>query len=133
MKLNSFCVDTQKLPLHYFYIKSPSLLWLTAPTQFMKHSEALTGSQTQRQHWHLKSYGSTWLQGVSQMVGVSVLFFLSLLLKMEMVLKGHLGGSAVECLPSARGMIPRSWDPVPHGAPCLESACVSASLCVFHE
>ena len=46
----------------------------------------------------------------------------------------HLGGSVVECLPSAEVMIPGSWDQVPHQAPCGEpaspSACVSASLCV---
>ena len=45
---------------------------------------------------------------------------------------GHLGGSAVEHLPSAQGVILESWDQVPHPAPCMEpaspSACVSASL-----
>ena len=45
---------------------------------------------------------------------------------------GRLGGSAVEHLPSAQGMIPGSRDRVPHRAPCMEpaspSACVSASL-----
>ena len=50
---------------------------------------------------------------------------------------GHLGGSVVERLPSAQGVIPGSWDRVPHRAPCKEpaspSACVSASLCVSHE
>ena len=51
----------------------------------------------------------------------------------------HLGGSAVECLPLAQGMVPGSWDQIPHQASCMEpassSACVSASLsfCVFHE
>ena len=49
---------------------------------------------------------------------------------------GHPGGSAVEPLPSAQGVIPGSWDQVPHPAPCIESAspsaCVSAS-CVSHE
>ena len=43
----------------------------------------------------------------------------------------------VERLPSAQGVIPRSWDRVPCRAPCREpaspSACVSASLCVSHE
>ena len=46
----------------------------------------------------------------------------------------HLGGSVVECLPLAQGMIPGSWDGVPHQAPCMEpaspSAYVSASLSV---
>ena len=48
---------------------------------------------------------------------------------------GHLGGSVVERLPLAQGVIPGSWDRVPHWAPCREpaslSACVSAS--VSHE
>ena len=45
---------------------------------------------------------------------------------------GHLGGSVVERLPSAQGVILGPWDQVPHWAPCMEpaspSACVSASL-----
>ena len=44
----------------------------------------------------------------------------------------HPGGSAVERLPSAQGVIPGSWDRGPHWAPGMEpaspSACVSASL-----
>ena len=44
------------------------------------------------------------------------------------------GGSAVECLPVAQGMIPEYQDRVPYWASCMEpaspSACVSASLCV---
>ena len=55
--------------------------------------------------------------------------------------EGRLGGLVVECLPSAQGMIPGSWDQVLHRAHCREpassSACVSASLslslCVSHE
>ena len=47
---------------------------------------------------------------------------------------GHQGGSAVEHLPLAQGVIPGSWDRISHLAPCGEpaspSACVSASLCV---
>ena len=47
----------------------------------------------------------------------------------------RLGGSAVEHPPSAQGVIPGSWDRVPHWVPCREpaspSACVSAS--VSHE
>ena len=50
---------------------------------------------------------------------------------------GHLGGSAVECLPLAQGMIPGSRDQVPHQAPRKKPAspfaCVSASLYVSHE
>ena len=46
--------------------------------------------------------------------------------------KGCLGGSAVERLPSAQGMILESQDRVPRRSPCMEpaspSACVSASL-----
>ena len=45
---------------------------------------------------------------------------------------GHLGGSGVNHLPLAQGVILESWDWVPHWAPCVEpassSACVSASL-----
>ena len=48
---------------------------------------------------------------------------------------GYLGGLAVDRLPSAQGVIPGSWDRVPHQAPCKESAplsaCVSVSLSVF--
>ena len=50
---------------------------------------------------------------------------------------GHLGDLAVECLPSAQGVIPGSQDRVPRRAPCMEPASssvrVSASLCVSHE
>ena len=46
--------------------------------------------------------------------------------------EGQLGGSAVEPLPSARGVILESWDRVPRRAPGMEPAspspCVSASL-----
>ena len=45
---------------------------------------------------------------------------------------GCLGGSEVERLLLAQGMILEYWDRVPHQAPCMESAspstCVSASL-----
>ena len=53
--------------------------------------------------------------------------------------KGHLGGSVVERLPLAQGVILETQDQVLHRAPCMESAslsaCVSASLslCVCHE
>ena len=47
---------------------------------------------------------------------------------------GALGGSAVEHLPSAQGVIPGSWDPAPHLAPHREpvspSVYVSASFSV---
>ena len=50
---------------------------------------------------------------------------------------GAPGGSAVEHLPLAQGMILGSRDQVPHWAPWEEpaspSACVSASFCVSHE
>ena len=39
--------------------------------------------------------------------------------------------------PLAQGQILESWDGVPHRAPCMEpaslSACVSVSVCVPHE
>ena len=53
--------------------------------------------------------------------------------------KGCLGGSAIEQLPSAQGVIPGSWNQVLHLAPCEELASPSAygstslSLCVSHE
>ena len=58
--------------------------------------------------------------------------------KLKTILKGCLDGSTVERLPSAQVVIPKPWDRVPHGAPCMEpasppSACVSASLCVSDE
>ena len=50
-------------------------------------------------------------------------------------LMGCLGGSMVERLPLAQGLIPDSQDRVPHRAPCMEPASLpsaydSASLCV---
>ena len=47
----------------------------------------------------------------------------------------YLGGSAVECLPSAQGTIPeRNFGMESHnGTPASPSAGVSASLCVSHE
>ena len=51
--------------------------------------------------------------------------------------EGRLDGSAVERLPLAQGVILGFWDRVPHQAPCMESASlsayVSASLCVSHK
>ncbi|CAD7682007.1 unnamed protein product [Nyctereutes procyonoides] len=39
---------------------------------------------------------------------------------------GHLGGSVVEHLPLAQGVILESWDGVPHRAPCRDPASPSA-------
>ena len=51
--------------------------------------------------------------------------------------QGRLGGSVVERLPSAQGMILESQDRVPHWAPCMEaaslSAYVSTSLSVMNK
>ena len=46
--------------------------------------------------------------------------------------EGRLGGSAVERLPLTQGMIPGSWDRVPHRGPRRKpaSSLASASLCV---
>ena len=55
------------------------------------------------------------------------------------VASGCLGGSAVERLPLAQGVILEFWDRVPRQAPCMEpaspSACVPGplSFCVSHE
>ena len=50
----------------------------------------------------------------------------------KITVKGHLGGSVVECLPLAQGVILGSRDGVLHWGPYREpaspSACVSASL-----
>ena len=46
------------------------------------------------------------------------------------ITRGHLGGSVVECLPLAQGMIPGPRDRVPHRGPVSPSVYVSASLCV---
>ena len=58
-------------------------------------------------------------------------------LHLEISLRGRLGGSLVEHLPSAEVVIPGSRDQVPPQAPRREpassSACVSASVCVSHE
>ena len=56
---------------------------------------------------------------------------------LEMQSQGHLGGSVIEHLPSAQGMILGSWDRDLHWAPCRKPvsplACVSTSLCVSYE
>ena len=44
------------------------------------------------------------------------------------IFKGHLGGSAVEDLPLPQVVIPGSWDPVLHPAPCEEPASPSAYM-----
>ena len=44
--------------------------------------------------------------------------------------RGHLGGSGVERLPLAQGMILESWDQVLHQAPRMESASPSARVSV---
>ena len=63
-----------------------------------------------------------------------MLYVICYVTKLELILEGHLGGSVVECLALAQGMIPGSWDQVPQQAPCGEpaslSAYVSASLSV---
>ena len=50
------------------------------------------------------------------------------------MLGGCLGGSVVEYLPLAQGVIQESQDQVPHPAPCMDPASpfayVSASVCV---
>ena len=46
----------------------------------------------------------------------------------ETFMQRCLGGSAVERLPSAQGMIPGSWDQVPHPATCEASAFPSACV-----
>ena len=51
--------------------------------------------------------------------------------RFKILVEGRLGGSEVERLPSAQGMILEFQDWVPHWAPCEEPASLSAfSLCV---
>ena len=45
--------------------------------------------------------------------------------------QGHLGGSVVERLPLAQGLILESRDWVPHRGPCMEPASPSAYVSVF--
>ena len=69
--------------------------------------------------------GFCWYMDFSSSVVSNVCF---LFLK---IYEGHLGGSVVEHLPLAQGLIPESQDQVPHQDSCMEavspSACVSAS------
>ena len=52
-------------------------------------------------------------------------------LKMKQV-GGRLGGSVVERLPSAQGMLTGSWDQVPHRAPCsVESLLLPLTLSLY--
>ena len=66
--------------------------------------------------------------------GLTLHIFASICGRRTSTTLGRLGGSMVEHLPSAQGMILGSWDRVPHQAPCMESASpsayVSASLSV---
>ena len=52
----------------------------------------------------------------------------SVLVYFHICMLGHLGGSGVERLPSAQGVIPGSWGRVPHGALCGEPASLPVSL-----
>ena len=58
-------------------------------------------------------------------------------LKFKRIETGDPRGSAVQRLPSARGVILESRDRVPHQAPCMEPAspslCLCLSLCVSQE
>ena len=63
--------------------------------------------------------------------------FNPVLLALKVEEGGSLGGSAVQHLPLAQGTILESWDRVPRRAPGMESAspsaCVSASLSIYHK
>ena len=50
-----------------------------------------------------------------------------------MLIKGHLGGSVVEHLPLAQGVMPGSWDRVLHQAPSEKPATPSSYASVSHE
>ena len=47
--------------------------------------------------------------------------------------RGHLGGSVVEHLPSAQVVVPGLWDRVPHQAPFCEPASLSAYVPASHS
>ena len=44
---------------------------------------------------------------------------------------GCLGGSAIERLPSAQGVILETRNQLPHRAPCMKRASPSACVCAF--
>ena len=77
------------------------------------------------------------LPTLKKTLGVNITIYLGKVFSKET--ERRLGGSVVECLPSAKGVIPESRNRVPHQDPCTEptspSACVSSSLsvCVSHE
>ena len=96
---------------------------------------------------HSSSYNVLWNHMSEHLRKIfSVLFYHKLILLIgfeglfklqKYIVLGRLGGSAVEHLPSAQGVILGSQGQVPHWAPHREpashSACVSASLCVSLE
>ena len=45
--------------------------------------------------------------------------------------EGHLGGSVVQCLPLAQGVILESQDQVPHWAACMEPTSPTAYVSAF--
>ena len=55
------------------------------------------------------------------------------LLPLNSLVVGCLGGSVVEHLPSAQGMVPGTWDLVLHWALDREPAYASLPLSVSHE
>uniref|UniRef100_A0A8C0KJQ0 Maestro heat like repeat family member 8 n=1 Tax=Canis lupus dingo TaxID=286419 RepID=A0A8C0KJQ0_CANLU len=72
----------------------------------------------------LRTKGTDWIENVYSLMskgdGIGLKWFL----------RGRLGGSVVEHLPSAQDVILESWDPVPHRAPCMDGACFSLCLCL---
>ena len=77
------------------------------------------------------------LPGIARFLCLMVVYVLWDVLSIEMALKGHLGGSAVEHLLLAQIMISGSWDRVlyqaPLGEPTSLSACVSAYVFLMNE
>ena len=90
------------------------------------HKGTMQGSSS----WHFFIVVQNWKHFRCSWIGNTIHIFL------KTSKEGHLGGSVVEPLSLAQGMIPESWDRVPHWAPCMEPASpsvyVSASLSVSH-
>ena len=75
------------------------------------------------------SWDMSTCKGMSAL-GVKVLFFF-FFVYLKILFRGSLGGSTIECLPLAQGIILESWDRVPHWAPCVQLASPSAYVSAF--
>ena len=81
---------------------------------------------------HEKHMFATQSNDLPKLLAYSQLYIVKAYLNFHLKNAGHLGGSEVECLPSAQVVNPGSWDQIPYQVPCREpaspSACVSVSF-----